>query len=301
VISDPHLKSNQPQTKANSFLNKLPPSITRVLTAVVLLPVLIASLLVDQLAIVFCVLAAAAIVLGEIEFWLLARKKQVRADATAGILSGLALLTIFYFTTPNRLPDLLMIQFVLLILIVGSLTAAMVRGAPYDRMILSVGVTVLSVMYVALLGGHLIAVRVGFPPALSQHLLSFFFLVTFGSDAAAYYGGRAFGRHKLAPNVSPGKTWEGAIAGMLASLLLAVGAHYWFFLNLPLKFALPLAAVMNVLGVLGDLTESALKRSAGAKDTAQLLPGHGGILDRIDSLLFNAPVIYYFAWFYFGR
>jgi phosphatidate cytidylyltransferase len=295
------LKNSQPQTKGKSFLDKVPPSIARLLTAVVLLPILIASILIDQLALVFCLFAAAAIILGEIEFWLLARKKQVRADATAGLLSGLALLTIFYFTVPNRLPDLLMIQFVLLLLTLGSMTAAMVRGAPYDRMIPTVGVTVLSVMYVAFLGGHLIAVRVGFAPALSRHLLSFFFLVTFGSDAAAYYGGRMFGRHKLAPNVSPGKTWEGAAAGMLASLLLAAASHYWFFLNLPLKFALPLAAVMNVLGVLGDLTESALKRSAGAKDTAQLLPGHGGILDRIDSLLFNAPVIYYFAWGYFGR
>ena len=122
-----------------------------------------------------------------------------------------------------------------------------------------------------------------------------------GSDAAAYYGGRLFGRHKLAPSISPGKTWEGAIAGMLASLLLAAASHYWFFLNLPLKFALPLAAVMNVVGVLGDLTESAIKRSAGAKDTAQILPGHGGVLDRIDSLLFNAPLIYYFAWAYFNN
>jgi phosphatidate cytidylyltransferase len=295
------LKNKQPQTKGKSFLNRLPPSVARILTAVVLLPILIVSILIDQLAIVFCVLAAAAIVLGEIEFWLVARKKQVRADATAGLLSGLALLTIFYFTSPGKLPDLLMIQLVLLLLTVGTLTAAMVRGVPYDRMILSASVTVLSVMYVALLGGHLIAVRVGFQPALSRHLLSFFFLVIMGSDAAAYYGGRTFGRHKLAPNISPGKTWEGAVAGMLASLLLAAASHYWFFLNLPIKFALPLAAVMNVMGVLGDLTESALKRSAGMKDTAQFLPGHGGILDRIDSLLFNAPVIYYFAWVYFSR
>ena len=295
------MKNNQPQTKPKSFLSRLPPSVARILTAVVLLPILIVSILIDQLGIVFCVLVAAAIVLGEIEFWLLARKKQVRADVTAGLLSGLALLTIFYFTTPGKLPDLLMIQLVLLLLVVGSLTAAMVRGAPYDRMILSVSVTILSVMYVALLGGHLIALRVGFAPALSRHLLSFFFLVIMGSDAAAYYGGRTFGRHKLAPNISPGKTWEGAAAGMLASLLLAVASHYWFFLNLPIKLALPLAAVMNVMGVLGDLTESALKRSVGMKDTAQFLPGHGGILDRIDSLLFNAPVIYYFAWVYFSR
>jgi len=161
------------------------------------------------------------------------------------------------------------------------------------------GVTVLGVMYVVLLGGHLVALRTGFSAQLSKHLLAFFFLVLMGSDAAAYYGGRAFGKHKLAPSVSPGKTWEGAVAGMLASLLLAVGAHYWFFAELPLRFALPLAAVMNVVGVLGDLTESALKRSAGAKDTAQILPGHGGMLDRMDSLLFNAPLIYYFARFYF--
>ena len=93
--------------------------------------------------------------------------------------------------------------------------------------------------------------------------------------------------------------WEGAVAGMLASLLLAAAAHYWFFPELPTKFALPLAALMNVISVIGDLTESALKRSARAKDTARILPGHGGVLDRIDSLLFNAPVIYYFARLYF--
>jgi phosphatidate cytidylyltransferase len=175
----------------------------------------------------------------------------------------------------------------------------MLRGAPFERMLARSGVTVLGVMYVVFLGSHLVAVRNGFSAELSKDLLSFFFLVLMGSDAAAYYGGRTFGKHKLAPNVSPGKTWEGAIAGMLASLLLAAAAHYWFFRQLPLKFALPLAAAMNVFGVLGDLTESALKRSAGTKDTAKILPGHGGMLDRVDSLLFNAPLIYYFALVYF--
>ena len=293
------MKKQPPKPK--SFLAGIPPSIARILTAAVLLPILIASILIESLAPLFGALAATALVLALIEFWLLARKQQIRADATAGLLGGLALLVIFYFTVPGRPPDLIMIQIVLVLLTAGSLTAAMVRGAPFNRMIPSVGVTVLSVMYVAFLGGHLVAVRVGFQPTLSKQLLSFFFLVIMGSDIAAYYGGRFFGRHKLAPTVSPGKTWEGAIAGMLASLLLATAAHYWFFLRLPLKFALPLAALMNVIGVLGDLTESALKRSTGTKDTAQILPGHGGMLDRIDSLLFNAPVIYYFAWIYFGR
>ena len=265
----------------------------------VLLPILIASILITKLALLFVVIVAAAILVALIEFWLLARKQQIRADAAAGLLSAVSLLTVFYFTQPGKLPDFLMIQIVLMLLTAGSLTAAMVRGAPFDRMISSVGVTVVSVMYVVLLGGHLIAVRIGFPPLLSRHLLSFFFLVIMGSDMAAYYGGRTFGRHKLAPSISPGKTWEGAVTGMLASLLLAAAAHYWFFLDFPLRFALPLAALMNIVGVVGDLTESALKRSAGAKDTAQILPGHGGMLDRVDSLLFNAPVIYYFGWTYF--
>lgn len=282
------------------MLASLPPALARILTAVVLLPILIASIVFPKLALLFVVLVGAAMVAALVEFWLLARKQQIRADFAAMFLSAAALLTVFFFTRPGNLPELLVIQIILILLTIGSLVAAMLRGAPFDRMITSAGVTVLGVMYIVLLGGHLVALRVGFAPQLSKHLLSFFFLVIMGSDSAAYYGGRAFGKHKLAPSVSPGKTWEGAVAGMLASLLVAAGAHYWFFPELPTKFALPLAAVMNVIGVIGDLTESALKRSAGAKDTAKILPGHGGVLDRIDSLLFNAPVIYYFARLYFN-
>jgi phosphatidate cytidylyltransferase len=90
------------------------------------------------------------------------------------------------------------------------------------------------------------------------------------------------------------------VGGLVAALAMATLAHFWFFRELPLRYALPLAAVMMVVGILGDLAESALKRGAGAKDAANLLPGHGGLLDRLDSLLFNAPLIYYFARFYFN-
>ena len=81
---------------------------------------------------------------------------------------------------------------------------------------------------------------------------------------------------------------------------MAVLAHYWFFRELPLRWMLPLALVMGIVGILGDLVESALTRSASAKGAANILPGHGGLLDRLDSLLFNAPLIYYFAVFYFN-
>ena len=287
------------QAQPKSKLAAIPPSIARLLTAAVCLPILIASIVIAKLALLFVLIAAVAMVFALYEFWLLARRQQVKADVAAGYLGAAALLTVFYFNEPGKWLDFEMLQAIILVFTMGALAAAMLRGAPFDKMIMSVGATVLGVLYVVLLGGHLVAVRVGFAAVLSRHLLAFFFLVIMSADMAAYYGGTMFGSHKLAPGISPGKTWEGAIAGMMISLLAAALAHFWFFPELPLKFALPLAAVMNILSVVGDLTESALKRSAGAKDTANILPGHGGVLDRLDSLLFNAPVIYYFARLYF--
>ncbi|HEX8070788.1 MAG TPA: phosphatidate cytidylyltransferase [Pyrinomonadaceae bacterium] len=270
----------------------------RVLTAVVALPVIIASILVPWLELLFVALAAAAILAGMYEFYLLARRRELKPEQTFGLVCAAALLVGFYFNLPAREPLALVCALVLFTII--ALAAGVVRGAPFDKMLASTGATVLGVLYVALLGGHIVAVRAGFAPPLAARLLSFFFLVLMGSDIAAYYTGRALGRHKLAPTVSPGKTWEGAAGGMAASLAAAAAAHFLFFRELSLAAALPLAALMNVLGVLGDLTESALKRGAGAKDAAKVLPGHGGLLDRLDSLLFNAPLIYYFAVFYFG-
>ncbi|HKP46866.1 MAG TPA: phosphatidate cytidylyltransferase [Pyrinomonadaceae bacterium] len=273
----------------------------RLLTAVILLPFLIASIWVWWLQLLFVALAAAATVLGLYEFYLLARKRDLKPDVAAGFLGAAALFTIFYFTEPGRDVDFSMIQLSLLLLTSGVLVAATLRGAPFDKMIASSGATILGVLYIALLGGHLVAVRMGFEHKLSAHLLSFFFLVLMGADTGAYYVGRAIGKHKLAPSISPGKTWEGVAGGLMAALLFAAIAHFWFFRELPLKWTLPLAAIMMGLGVLGDLTESALKRGAGAKDAAKLLPGHGGALDRLDSLLFNAPLLYYFARLYFGN
>jgi phosphatidate cytidylyltransferase len=273
----------------------------RIITAVILLPFLIASILVPWLQLLFVALAGAAMVFALYEFYVLARKRDMKPDIAAGFLGAAALFTIFYFAEPGRDVDFSMIQLTVLVFTAGVLIAATLRGAPFDKIIASSGATVLGVLYIVLLGGHLVAVRMGFEQKLSAHLLSFFFLVLMGADTGAYYLGRAIGKHKLAPKISPGKTWEGVAGGMAAALALAAVSHFWFFNELPLKWALPLAAVMMILGVLGDLAESALKRSAGAKDAAKLLPGHGGVLDRLDSLLFNAPLIYYFARLYFGN
>ncbi len=272
------------------------------ITAVVLLPFLIASILISWLQLLFVVLAAAAMVLGLYEFYLLAKRRDLKPDVAAGYLGAAALFTAFYFNAPGQLSDfLIMIQIILIVLTAGTLISVTLRGAPFDRMIASTGATILGVLYVVLLGAHLVALRTGFNQKLSAHLLSFFFLIIMGADAGAYYSGRALGKHKLAPAISPGKTWEGVAGGVLVALAMAALAHFWFFRELPLKWALPLAFVMAVVGILGDLTESALKRSAGAKDAAKLLPGHGGVLDRLDSLLFNAPLIYYFGRLYFNH
>ena len=275
----------------------------RLITAAIALPFLVASIIYPPLHFLFVVLAVAATVLGLYEFWMLARKRGAKPDVVVGYAGAAAMLLAFGF---NELGMLLLI---VIAFVIATLAAETLRGAPFEKMMVSTGSTMLGVLYVVLLGGHLVAVRTGFRDPLqfdhaqnlSTHLLAFFFLVLMGSDTGAYYTGHALGRHKLAPNISPSKTWEGAVGGMAASLLMATLAHFWFFPELSLRAALPLAAVMNVFGVVGDLTESALKRSAGAKDAANFLPGHGGLLDRLDSLLFNAPLLYYFAYYYFAR
>ncbi len=292
--------SAEPNLKTKDSPKPETPRMSRIITAVVVLPFLIASILVSQLEPLFVLLAAAAMVLGLYEFYLLARKRDIKPDVVAGFLSSAALFTVFYFNEPGQLPDPLMIQLIIVVFTIGTLIAATLRGAPFDKMIANTGATILGVMYVVLLGGYLVSVRTGFVQALSADLLSFFFLVLMGSDIGAFYTGKALGKHKLAPTISPGKTWEGVVGGVAAALLMAAVSHFWFFRELPLKWALPLAALMATLGILGDLTESALKRGAGAKDAARILPGHGGILDRLDSLLFNAPLIYYFGRIYFG-
>jgi phosphatidate cytidylyltransferase len=269
----------------------------RILTALVALPVIIASIWFEQLRLLFVLIAAAAMMAGLYEFWILSARREMKAMRELGTLFAVAFLILFYYRAPSVAPELLLALAVLFV--AATLAAAMLRGAPFERMIGSAGATVLGVLYVVFLGGHVVALRTSFEPGLARHLLFFFLLVLMGSDTAAYYTGRAVGRHKLAPKVSPGKTWEGAVGGMCASLAAALLAHYWFFQEISLRAALPLAAVMNVVGVLGDLTESALKRGAGAKDAASILPGHGGLLDRLDSLLFNAPLLYYFAANYF--
>src|SRR2546428_58724 len=123
-------------------------------------------------------------------------------------------------------------------------------------------------------------------------LLLFALVIIWVSDTAAYFVGRSIGKNALAPKLSPNKTWEGTVAGVLGSLVVALAFAPW--VNVPLVHLLAMAAVGNVAGQVGDLLESAYKRSAGVKDSGSLLPGHGGVLDRIDALILAIPVVWYY-------
>jgi phosphatidate cytidylyltransferase len=128
--------------------------------------------------------------------------------------------------------------------------------------------------------------------AQSPHWLMYALLLNWAGDIGAYYAGRAFGRHRLAPRVSPKKTWEGAAASVVAAVVIAGGYLVYFVPAVPVAVAIVLTAAANIAGQLGDLAESAMKRGAGVKDSGAILPGHGGFLDRVDSTLFALPVVY---------
>lgn len=136
------------------------------------------------------------------------------------------------------------------------------------------------------------AVRLHGIPFQGRYFLLFALVITWAADTVAYFVGRAIGRHPFAPKLSPKKTWEGAIGSMLGSLIVAGIMARWIDISLFHLFAI--AALGNIAGQMGDLFESACKRSAGVKDSGVLLPGHGGVLDRIDALIFCIPVVWYY-------
>jgi phosphatidate cytidylyltransferase len=279
---------------------------TRILTALVALPILIASIVlpsyflnIAELKYIFVSLAVLALGAGLFEFYSLTKKLELKADASIGYLGAAILTVAFIFDAPSKAPDLLFLS-VALFIIVTLISQTFRFQADFSKMLTGIGATLSGVFYIVFLGGFLISIRVGFDSFLSTKLLGFFFLIIMGADTGAYFSGKFLGKHKLAPKISPNKTVEGLIGGVVASLLFAALAHYWFFPQLSLEFALPLAGAMAIISVLGDLAESAMKRGSDIKDAANILPGHGGLLDRLDSLLFNAPILYYFARFYFG-
>ncbi|MBI2337271.1 MAG: phosphatidate cytidylyltransferase [Deltaproteobacteria bacterium] len=152
--------------------------------------------------------------------------------------------------------------------------------------------TLLGVFYISILFSH-----VGLIRALPQGVMWVYVLLasTFLADSGAYLVGHMIGRHKLAPRISPGKTVEGLVGGVFFSLIATLIVKIFFWRYLSLWDCLIVGCISGLVGPLGDLSESLIKRSVNLKDSGRLIPGHGGVLDRVDALLFTAPVVYYYA------
>jgi phosphatidate cytidylyltransferase len=245
----------------------------RLATALVLVPVVIWVVLFGPEWALLTALAAVGL-LAFREYDQIAGENGIPRPGWPGMAAGLALLL-----APQ--PQIIAV----LVALVGMLLA--LRISDLKNAMASAAVFTLGVVYI--FGAWRCAIELH---AVNRHWLMFALLLSWVGDTAAMYAGKAFGKHKLAPRVSPSKTWEGAIASVIGGVLAgAVYAHY-FLPAAVMGLALALAAAGNIAGQAGDLCESAMKRGAGVKDSGTSLPGHGGWLDRIDSTLFSIPVVF---------
>jgi len=175
----------------------------------------------------------------------------------------------------------------------AALIIPLVSRENLEHNLIDSAVTLFGVVYIGIALSYMILIR-SLPHG--ESLALFILLVTWAADTGAYYVGKTFGRHPLAPAISPKKTVEGLLGGLAFAILAVYLCRSWMpSYDLSLMSWLLLGSLLTITGLIGDLAESALKRSACVKDSSGLLPGHGGMLDRIDSLLFTAPAFYYYV------
>jgi phosphatidate cytidylyltransferase len=179
---------------------------------------------------------------------------------------------------------------VLFVYLMGIAVLTLATKRPLVESLPAVGISSSGLLLVAFPLSY--AIRIHGVPGYGLYLLLFALVVIWVSDSVAYFVGRSIGKRPFAPLLSPKKTWEGAIGGFLGSFVVVFAFDRW--LNQPLLKLLGLAVVANIAGQIGDLLESAYKRSAGIKDSGSILPGHGGVLDRIDALILAIPVVWYY-------
>jgi phosphatidate cytidylyltransferase len=175
----------------------------------------------------------------------------------------------------------------------GMLVRALAGGEELRAGVLRAAWTLLGVVYAGGLLGYGSLLRAS---SDGRGLIFFVACTTWAGDIGAYYVGSRLGRRPLAPRISPKKTVEGALGGIAATVLVAALGSAGIWPRLPVMTAIWVGAVLALVGMLGDLAESAVKRAAGVKDSGRIIPGHGGVLDRLDSVIFGCPVLYGFVW-----
>jgi len=273
---------------------------TRVLSALVLLPIVIGTIwFLPPFATL--VLALIAGVLAFTEYRTIAQALGVHVPTGIGVAGVVVMCYAMWLAgrptdvivdgLPLRYPNVVYLVLIALLIVAGS---AAVARRPAPGALADVAATVFAPVYLGLPLGALAAVRGDDWLRDGRGALLLLLLAIVVSDSAQFYTGRAFGRRPLSPAISPKKTVEGAIGGVVfGTLAMAIGGSFVF--ATPIWLLAILGAAISLLGIVGDLFESLLKRSAGIKDSSNLIPGHGGVLDRIDSWLFAAPVYYVFV------
>jgi len=259
----------------------------RLLSAAVLAPILWASVKLAPPG-VFCALVIIAVGVGCWEMYRLLEARGVRAYAWLGLVASWAVLWSF-MDLPPRIATAAPIAAVT---IAASVLAMWRRESPSEMLEASMN-TVFPVLFVGLGLSYMIGLR-RVPGEEATDLLILLFICVMFADTAAFYGGTALGRHRMTPRISPKKSWEGAAFGLAGSVAGALLGHIWFYQRLGLAHTLILGLILGLAAILGDLAQSMVKRAAGVKDSSNLIPGHGGLLDRADSLIFSAPILYYY-------
>jgi phosphatidate cytidylyltransferase len=260
--------------------------VTRVLSGAALLVVAIATVWFANPPI-FLIVAEVLLILACSEYVGLAKRSGLHVSAHVATAAAVVTCAAFAGVAISG-PPLLALDVVLMTALVtlGAMTLLEWDGG--QQAVASAAASIFPALYLGLPIGAMIAIRESRGPSGLFLLM----LTVFTSDTAQYYTGRAFGRTPLAPAVSPKKTVEGALGGFVFGALLLAVVGQWWLPTVPVWLRALLGVAIVVLGIVGDLFESMLKRSAGVKDSSSLIPGHGGVLDRIDALLFAAPIYY---------
>lgn len=239
----------------------------------------------------FALLAAAMVAVGFREFVAMVRAKNVYAEATGGTVAVFAI--VLCACTGNAA----LVNTAVFIAAAMLAWLHILRGMLFHTLP-GLAATIFGVFYLGWMPAHLVLMHA--IPEFGPGIVTMLIAMVAMSDTGAYFTGRAIGKHKLAPHTSPKKTWEGAAGGLLAAMLTGAAIYLlrakFQFDDLPdysLLWFLATGAVLSVVSQIGDLVESMLKRDAGIKDSGNIFPGHGGVLDRCDGILFAAPALYY--------
>jgi len=255
----------------------------RVYTVLLVAPLLYAAICYLP-PIAFTCIAAVAGALSLSELYRLCLPSAHSLTLGVGIVGCIALIVGPHY--PN------MVEPSLLVALVAILSIPLLMKMPLHDSLREGAITMTGLLYIGLTLSYLVMIRL-LPQG--EWFLLFLLLVTWAADTGAYYVGTLCGQHVLAPRISPKKTIEGLVGGFLGAMVFAYIARWWFLSELSGLDCLVLAVLLTLAGLWGDLAESAIKRSVGAKDSGGILPGHGGMLDRLDSLLFTAPAFYYYV------